>query len=131
MEDRESRAARIPVLEEELHVGSRTTETGKGVRVIKRVRKEEETLDLPLFTEQYEVERIARDEWVEEGEMPRMREEADGTLVLPVLEEVLVVRVKLREEIRLTRKRQESRATQTVVLRREEVEIQPIERKPD
>lgn len=120
----------LPVVEEALHVGKRRVETGGGVRVNKHVHEREELVDLPLSADEFVIERVARGELLAEGEMPVQREE-DGTLILPVLEEVLVVqkRLRLREEIHIQRRRKEVHAPQRVVLRREELEVQRFDRK--
>jgi uncharacterized protein (TIGR02271 family) len=116
-------------VEEALHVGKRRVETGRGVRVSKQVHEREEVVDLPLAADDFVIERVPRDELLAEGELPVQREE-DGTLILPVLEEVLVVqkRLRLREEIHIRRRRQEVHAPQRVVLRREELEVQRFDR---
>jgi uncharacterized protein (TIGR02271 family) len=113
----------IPILAEEATIS--TQEVVRGVvRVHKRVDTYEETLDAALTTEEVTVERVAVNALVE-GEAPRMREE-DGVLIIPVLEEVLVVekRLLLREEVRLTRQATTVNSPQTVTLRRETVEVQ-------
>ena len=56
-----------------------------------------------------------------------MRQEGD-TLIVPVLEEVLVVekRLLLKEEVRITRTRTEVHSPQAVTLRSEEAVIEEI-----
>jgi len=58
------------------------------------------------------------------GPVP-VRHEGD-TMIVPVLEEVLVVekRLVLKEELRVTRRRVETREPQTVTLRREDVVVE-------
>lgn len=115
----------IPVMQEELQAGKRLVDTGRGVRLSKRVEEHEETVDLPLAQDELVVERVARDKLLEEGDTPGMREEGD-TLIVPVLEEVLLVqkRWRLKEEIRITRRRVEGHSPQTVVLRSEQVSVE-------
>ena len=57
-----------------------------------------------------------------------VRYEGD-TMIVPILEEVLVVqkRLVLKEEIRITRRRREFHAPQSVVLRREHAAVGRIE----
>ena len=112
----------VPVMEEELRVGKRVVETGR-VRVHKTVREHEETVDEPLMREEYDVERVPIDEFVDGPVGPRHEGE---TLVVPVLEEVLVVekRLVVREELRITRKRTEERRPQRVKLLSEEVSVE-------
>lgn len=115
----------IPVLEEELEVGTRRVETGGGVRVDKTVEEREASIDEPLTKEEVEVERVAVDRAVD-GPVA-VRYEGD-TMIVPVLEEVLVVekRLVLKEEIRITRRRSEVHAPQRVVLRREHATVERI-----
>jgi stress response protein YsnF len=56
---------------------------------------------------------------------PSTRYEGD-TLVVPVLEEVLVVerRVRIKEEIRITRTRREEHHAETVMLKSEQVSVE-------
>jgi uncharacterized protein (TIGR02271 family) len=112
----------VPVVEEELRVGKRVVETGR-VRVTKTVREHEEVVDQPLMREEYDVERVAVDEFVDGPVGPRYEGE---TLVVPVLEEVLVVekRLVVREELRVTRRRTEEREPLRVKLLSEEVSVE-------
>ena len=118
-------SAVIPVVTEELVVGRQAVETGR-VRVTKVVHEEQETVDQPTVTDEVTVERVPVNQYVEAA--PEPRQEGD-TLVLPVLEEVVVVQRKLllKEEVRVTKRRTESRQPQTVSVRREEVKIERIE----
>jgi uncharacterized protein (TIGR02271 family) len=115
----------VPVVEEELRVGKRVVETGR-VRVTKTVHEHEEVVDEPLMREEYDVERVPIDEFVDGPVGPRREGE---TLIVPVLEEVLVVekRLVVREELRITRKRTEERKPQRVKLLSEEVSVERAE----
>ena len=117
----------IPVIVEEAAIHMQQVERGS-VRIQKHVEHYEETLDLPHSTETVTVERVPINVWIE-GEAPQMREE-DGVIVIPVLEEVLVVekRLLLREEVRLTKQVSTSTSQQTVTLRRETVDVQRTSR---
>ena len=112
----------VPVVEEELRVGKRVVETGR-VRVSKHVREREELVDETLVREEYEVERVPVGVFVDEPVGPRHEGE---TLVVPVLEEVLVVekRLRVREELRITRRQTEARERQRVTLLGEEVSVE-------
>lgn len=116
---------RIPVVEERALVRKRKRITG-AVQARTVVREREETVDLPVESEEVEVERVARDEWLE-SPLP-VRQEGETT-VIPLHEEVLVVekRLKLVGELRLTRHRRTSRTTREVVLRREEAVVERVE----
>jgi len=118
----------LPVVQEELEVSKRTVETG-GVRVRKVVREHEETVDEPLLREDVQVERVLVNRIVEAA-VP-VRYEGD-TLILPLLEEVLVVekRLMLKEELRVTRSRSIHRDPQRFQLRSEEVIVERLETTP-
>jgi len=116
----------VPVIQEELDVGTRRVETDSGVRIVKSVQEREEFIDEPLTRDEVEVERIAVNRYIEAP--PSVRYEGD-TMVVPVLEEVLVVekRLLLKEELRLTRRASEYRAPQRVTVRREIADVERIE----
>lgn len=115
----------IPLAAEEVLVSTQEV-VRSVVRVHKRVETRQETVDVPLTSEDVTVERVPINTFVE-GDAPQMREE-DGVIVIPVLEEVLVVekRLLLREEVRLTRRTAAAGHPQTVMLRREAVEVERL-----
>lgn len=112
----------IPLAAETFTVEKQETITGV-VRIHKSVEEREETIDAPTFSETVEVEHVPRGEWIET--IPAVRYEGQ-TMIIPVVEEVLVVekRLRLREELHVTKRRTEDSTPQTVVLRREEVTIE-------
>jgi uncharacterized protein (TIGR02271 family) len=112
----------IPVIEERLDIRKQRRETAR-VRVRKSVETEERTVEDTVVDQAYEIEHVPVNRVVTEPVEPRY--EGD-TLVLPVLEEVLVVekRLMLREEVRITRKRNERRTPQTHTVRREHVHVE-------
>ncbi len=114
----------IPVVEEELNVTKRTVETGK-VRIHKTVREHEEEVDEPLLRDEVAVQRVPVNQFVERPVDARY--EGD-TLIVPVFEEVLVVekRLRLKEELHITRHQTEHHEPQQVALRREEVNIERL-----
>ncbi len=116
----------IPVIHEELEIGKRTVETGAGVRIEKRAREEEQVVDLPLVDERVEVERVPVGRTVE-GPVP-VRHVGD-TIVVPVMQEVLVVQKQWRlvEELHIRKIRTERRDPQTVVLCKEEATVERLE----
>ncbi|MDB5798829.1 MAG: hypothetical protein JWP36_2731 [Paucimonas sp.] len=124
---REDPALVIPVIEEFLTLEKKKVETGRGVRITKSVDVLEELVDLPLQRDEIIVEHVPRDILLAEGETRERREEGD-TVIIPVLEEVLVVqkRLRLREEIHITRRRHETHAPQRVQLRKEVVNVEQI-----
>jgi len=122
---------RIPVVREELVVGKEVLDHG-GVRIQKRVDEREHLVEQPLLREGVTVERIPIGQPVTIA--PAVREEGDR-LIIPVLEEVLVVekRLILKEEIHIIRHRTEEVLRERVLLREEHVDLtelppqQPLE----
>ncbi len=117
----------LRLLAEELSIGKAVVETGR-VRVHVSTREHQELVEVPLIRERWEVERVPMDKEVEA--IPPRRQEGD-TLVVPVVEEVVVVRRKLvlKEEIRLRLVRSTEQHRETVTLRRQEAAIErlPVE----
>jgi uncharacterized protein (TIGR02271 family) len=113
---------RLARIEERVEVGKREVETG---RVVLRTRVEErpEIVETEVEEDEVTVERVAVDRPVES--MPEVREE-DGVLVVPVVEEQLVLtrRLVLKEEIRITRRTRTRTVRESVPLRFERVEIE-------
>jgi uncharacterized protein (TIGR02271 family) len=114
----------LPVTEEELHVQKRTIETG--VQVTKLVHERQETFELPLISEEIEIRRLPVNRRVDQP--VAIRQEGD-VIVVPVLEEVLVVQKQLllKEEVHIITKRTETRQSGQETLRREEVLVEPIQ----
>jgi uncharacterized protein (TIGR02271 family) len=115
----------VPVVQEKLDVGKRQLETGKVV-VKKTVRARREVVDPPLLQEKIRIERVAVDRVVE-GPV-ETRQEGD-VLIVPVLEETLVVekRLILKEELHITRERAEVRHPVEVTIFREEAQVERID----
>ena len=116
---------RVPVIAEQLAVGTRTVDTGRGVRVHKTVVEQPVTIDERLARDEVEVRHVAVDRIVALDEAPANRYEGD-TLIVPILEEVLVVerRVRIKEELHITRIRREERHQEEVVLKAEQVSVE-------
>jgi len=115
----------IPVVAEQLAVGTRTVDTGRGVRIHKTVVEQPVTIDERLVREEVEVKHVAVDRIVAPEEAPTTRHEGDTTIV-PILEEVLVVerRVRIKEELHITRIQREETHREAVVLKAEQVSIE-------
>lgn len=115
-------AMTIPIAEERLKFGKRTVQTGV-TRVVKRVRDREEEVDQPLLKQNVEVERVPVHRFVD---APAPVRQQNGTTIVPVMEEVLVVekRLLLREELHIRTVSETIRHRQTVTLRHEEIEVQ-------
>jgi uncharacterized protein (TIGR02271 family) len=116
---------RIPVIREEAVVHTREVEGG-GVRVHKTVHQREEVIEQPTMREDVDVERVAIGRVVDRA--PEVREEGD-TLIIPVMEEMLVVekRLVLKEELRITRRRSVETEQARVLLNEEQVTIEKLD----
>jgi uncharacterized protein (TIGR02271 family) len=115
----------VPVIREEIQVDKRAVDTGRGVRVHKTVSEHTHTIDEALLRDAVDVRRVPVDRIVALSEAPATRQEGD-TLIVPVLEEVLVTekRLRIKEEIHITRTQSPQRHTDTVVLRSEQVSVE-------
>jgi uncharacterized protein (TIGR02271 family) len=122
--DRDGDVLVVPLQEEEATVTRREVE-GDRVRVEKLVRERKAHVDEMLMREDVEVERVAVDMIV--AEPPPAREE-NGVLVIPLVEEAVVVerRLILREEVRVRHVRSSVRHREEVPLRSEEARITRI-----
>ncbi len=111
----------IPVVEERAIVRKRKRITG-AVQVRTKVNKREHVVDEPVVAEEISVERVPVDRWVDAP--LAVRQEGDTT-VIPLHEEVMLVetRLKVTEEVRITRRRSTLRARERVTLRHEEAII--------
>jgi uncharacterized protein (TIGR02271 family) len=114
----------VPVLVEELEVQKRLVETGK-VRITKEVQERETLVDEPLFHDKVAITRVPIQRVVD-GPVP-VREE-NGTTIISIVEEVLVVekRLMLQEEIHIRKQRIETHQPQRITLRREAVRVERI-----
>ena len=121
----------IPLLEERLIVERREVETGR-VRVHLTTTTEDAAVREVLREECVEVERVPVGREV--ATAPAVREEEDGAvLVVPVLEEVLVVerRLVLKEELRIRRVSTSRTSEQTVPLRRQTATVERVPAQSD
>ena len=120
----DARSGLIELAQEQLDIAKRQVERGRVV-VRTRVEERDEVAEIELRQEDVTVERIPRGVPVETA--PEMREE-DGVLIIPVLEEQLVVtsRLILREEIRITRRSRTELVREPVRLRAERADIERL-----
>jgi uncharacterized protein (TIGR02271 family) len=116
----------IPVVSEELEVETHHVARGR-VRVSTRVEIHDQTIETPFVHEEVVVERVPVNTLVE-GDAPQVTEEGD-VLIIPVLEEVIVVekRLMLRELVRVSKRRMTTSAQETVALRHHVVDVERIE----
>ena len=111
----------IPVVEERLVVGKRERESI--VRVSTRTRSEDVEVDEALVSLKADVKRVPVERFVDT--VPEI-EERDGVTVIPVVEEVLVKRLLLREELHVTQRREEHRHRETVTLRTQDPVVERL-----
>jgi uncharacterized protein (TIGR02271 family) len=111
----------IPLLAEEVAVSKQVVETGR-VRVARVTHEGEQLIDELLARETVEISRSRVGQHVDA--MPAVREEGD-TIIIPIVEEVLVVerRLFLKEEVRIRRVRSTERHQESVTIRRQEAVV--------
>jgi stress response protein YsnF len=111
----------IPLHVEEVSVSKRQVDTGR-VQVSTVTHRHEELVDELLSRERVEIERVAMDQPVDA--MPSIREEGD-TIIVPVVEEVLVIerRLRLKEEVRIRRVSSTEKYQEKVMLRKQEAVV--------
>jgi len=112
----------IPVIQEAVRVEKREFESGKVV-VHKTVVERDEAVEILLRQQDLSVERVPVGRVVSEA--PQTRQEGD-TLIVPILEEVLVVekRLMLKEELHIRKQSSERTEHQMIRLRSEQVKIE-------
>jgi len=112
----------IPVVEEQVQVGKQVVESG-AMRISKKVHEEEVTVNVPIIYNEHDVERVAVNKFVDAP--PPIRYEGN-TMIIPVLEEVVVVEKRLRvvEELRVTARQVQTASSQQVTLLKEEVTVE-------
>jgi stress response protein YsnF len=111
----------VPLHAEEVSVAKRRVVTGK-VKVGTVTRETEKLVEELLEQEHVEIDRTTIGKQVDKA--PPVREEGD-TLIIPVLEEIVVVerRLLLKEEIRVRRTREKQPYQERVVVRKQEAVI--------
>ena len=122
----------LPVIQEEVHVGVQQVDTGSGVRIHKTVSEQSHHIDETLLRDAVNVRRVPVDKIVSLSEAPAARQEGD-TWIVPILEEILVVekRLRIKEEVHITRTTQAEPYSDTVVLRSEQVAIERFGDSPE
>ena len=114
----------VPIVQEELHIGKQKVETG-WVRLTKTVQEREVMVSEPSMQEDIQIERVPVNRWLTEP--ASVRYEGD-IMIIPVMEEVPVVekRLRLKEELRVTKRQITTQRTEPVRLRTEEVQMERI-----
>ncbi len=115
----------IPVWEEVMEVEKKMVDSGKGVRIEKKVNERKENVTVSLLQEEIKVTRIPKQKILAPNEMPLPRQEGD-TYIVPVFREVLVVekRLCLEEEVHITKQKNSVESSQSVPLKSEQVSVQ-------
>jgi stress response protein YsnF len=111
----------VPLHAEEVSVAKRRVVTGR-VKVSTVTRQHEEFVEEMLERDHVEVERVPVGREVDN--VPPVREEGD-TLIVPIVEEIVVVerRLRLKEEVRIRRTRETQPYKERVVVRKQEAVI--------
>lgn len=114
----------VPVIQQHVTVAVRPAPP-TSMRVRRRVVIENREVEVPVWHERIEVERIPVDAFVDRAPEPHY--EGD-TLVIPCTEEVPVVEVRLRvrEELRVRVVREQRVHRETVTLRRHDIDVEPL-----
>jgi len=114
----------IPLVEEHVTVDKRVVETGR-VRIRSVVDEKLVRVSEELERDDVVIERVAVNREVTEP--PRSREE-NGVLIVPILEEVVVVekRLVLKEELHIRRQPQRERIEEAVRLRSMRAEVERV-----
>lgn len=122
----------VPVVQEEAWIKKHVVDTGRGVRIHKTVAEHPYQIDEHLLREGVEVTRVPVDRIVTHDQAPTTRYEGD-TLVVPIMEEVLVVerRLRIKEELRITKTRREEHHAETVMLKSEQVSVERFDEPGD
>ena len=111
----------LPLLAEEVAVSKQVVETGR-VQVARVTHERDQLIDELLARQTAEIERVPIGRHVDT--MPAVREEGD-TVVIPIVEEVLIVerRLFLKEEVRVRRVSSTERHQESVTLRHHEAVV--------
>jgi uncharacterized protein (TIGR02271 family) len=111
----------IPVLEEQAQIGKQVIESGR-LRITKSVQEQEELVNLAITHEEHQVERVPVNQYVDTPP-PAVRYEGD-TMIIPVLREVVEIRLMVVEEIHITKRQVQTQVNQPVTLLKEEVKVE-------
>lgn len=116
--------ATVPVLEERAQVDKRVVETAR-VRIRKRVEARDEPLEITAWRDEVHIERVPVGRVVDT--IPPVRHES-GVTIVPVVEEVVVTvrQLVLKEELRISTRRELQHDRRTVRLRRERIEVDRV-----
>ena len=122
--DRTADELRVPVVEERLEVTKRPTAAGE-LLVHTRVEQAEQRIPVSLLREEVEVQRVPVNRVLEAAEAPVGTRTEGEWLIVPVIEEEVVVekRLVLREEVRIRTRRTTEEQEIRETVRRQRVEL--------
>lgn len=118
----------LPLVAETARVERAVRETGR-LRVTLRTDTLPETVEETLRSSRVMVERVPVGRTLAAGEpVPQPREAPDGTWIIPVLEEALVIerRLVLREEVHVRREDTAETLREVVEIRRQRAEVERL-----
>jgi uncharacterized protein (TIGR02271 family) len=115
----------VPVINEELHADAIPVQTG-GVRVTKHVEGHDEILEQELRRGRVEIKRVKTDRVVDG---PQQVQRVGGTLVIPIVSEVLRVEKQwvVTEEIHVTQIEETETVQQKVRVNQEQAQIERLD----
>lgn len=113
----------IPLAEEQAEVTT-TRVVDRRIRIHRSTTTAEKLLETELWHEEVEIKHIAKNETLEEGYFPQVRQEGD-VLIVPVIEEQVEIirRHILKEEVHIHKLKKNEQFEQKVTLRSQEIEI--------
>ena len=125
-------AVTMSVLQEEISISTRTVDTGRGVRISKTVSELPFEVNEILHHDEISVRHVPIDRIVAINDAPASRYEGD-TLIIPIVEEVLVVerRLRIKEELHVTTTRRDEHHVETVMLKSEQVHVERFDKASD
>ncbi|SDY71612.1 DUF2382 domain-containing protein [Hymenobacter psychrophilus] len=112
----------LPVIEEQVLVGREVVESGR-LHIRKTVQQVEQPVQVTLQHDEVQVEHVPINRFVaDDAPLPGSRQEGD-VLIVPILREVVVTRVLVVEELRISKRVVEEPFISTVQLRQEHIEV--------
>lgn len=113
----------IPLAEEQAEVTT-TRVVDRRIRIHRSTTTAEKLLETELWHEEVEIKHIEKNETLEEGYFPQVRQEGD-VLIVPVIEEQVEIirRHILKEEVHIHKLKKNEQFQQKVTLRSQELEI--------
>src|SRR6185312_5284113 len=118
----------IPVIKEFLNVEKKVVETGK-IHIKKSIINKEQDINIPLHSDNYQVERIAVKDKIFD-EPPQIRNEGNKTII-PGVKEIVEVkkRYEVTEEIHIIKSETVIPHSENVTLKHEKVSLERERRK--